>query len=51
MAEPLPVTRSDDEQLRKYRELAQLLREWREEPDDCDWEIIEAEINSTGMAC
>ncbi len=51
MAEQLPVTHSDAEQLRRYRELAKLLREWRDEPDDCDWDVIEAEINSAGMAC
>ena len=51
MTEQPPVTRSDAEQLRKYRELAKLLREWRDEPDDCDWDTIEAEINSARMVC
>lgn len=42
---------SDEVQLKKYRELAQMLRQWSEEPDDTDWSVIEAELNSAGMRC
>ena len=42
---------SDEEQLRKYRELGKMLRQWSDEPDDTDWSVIEAEINSAGMRC
>ena len=51
MSEQLVTNRSNDEQLRKYRELAQMLTTWRDEPDDCDWNLIEAEINDGGMTC
>ena len=51
MSEQSWSQRDDNEQLRKYRELAELLREWRDEPDDCDWNIIEAEINNGGVTC
>ena len=51
MSEQLVADRSDDEQLRKYRELTHMLLAWRDEPDDCDWSLIEAEINNGGMTC
>ena len=51
MSEQIRLPPNGDDQLRKYRELAKLLREWRDEPDDCDWNVIEAEINNGGMTC
>ena len=51
MSEKEQLQQNNDEQLRKYRELAKLLREWRAEPDNCDWSVIEAEINNAGMNC
>ena len=51
MSEQLIADRSDDEQLRKYRELAEMLAAWRDEPDESDWNLIEAEINNGGMTC
>ena len=49
---PDPISfQSDEEQLRKYRELAKTLRQWSSEPDDSDWSVIEAEIKSAGMKC
>ena len=51
MSEQVPLQPSQNEQLRKYRELADMLAAWRDEPDDCDWNLIEAEINSGGMTC
>ena len=51
MTEQLPEIRSNDDQFRKYRELAKMLRELRDEPDDCDWDVIEVAINNGGMTC
>ena len=51
MSEQVQSQRNDNEQLRKYRELAEMLAAWRDEPDDCDWNLIEAEINNGGMTC
>ena len=51
MSEQVQSQRNDNEQLRKYRELAEMLTAWRDEPDDCDWNLIEAEINNGGMTC
>ena len=42
---------SDEEQLRKYRELAKILRQWSNEPDDAEWSVIEAEIKQSAMCC
>ena len=42
---------SDEEQLRKYRELGKMLRQWGDEPDDTDWSVIEAEIKQSAMCC
>lgn len=51
MSEQNQSLQNDNEQLRKYRELAEMLAVWRDEPDDCDWDVIEAEINNGGMTC
>ena len=51
MSEQDQLQPNDNEQLRKYRELAEMLAAWRDEPDDCDWNLIEAEINNGGMTC
>ncbi len=51
MPDQVPSRPNDNEQFRKCRELAEMLAAWRDEPDDYDWNLIEAEINNGGMTC